>query len=177
MDSQASVFNHRQSEAKQVRMQTRSENKPELPRNEPVWKAVWGLPDEGTVAFLGSGGTGHPSPQLPHLPWPPMWCPVSSTWVEHQARCSVRWAWSQVHSWCSAPLNVKGKMQGSPGDAPPTVTQIFSVSGTQRKWTWSTVGTKMRSSISCYRTILILRSCFIEAHLRFRIFCLHTLKS
>ena len=28
-----------------------------------------------------SGGMGHPGPQLPHLPWPPTWCPAS--------RCSI----------------------------------------------------------------------------------------
>ena len=59
---------------------------------------------------------------------------------------------------------------------PDSYADLFSV-WNAKKMDMVTVGTKMRSSISCYRTILILRSCFIEAHLRFRIFCLHTLKS
>ena len=76
--------------------------------------------------FLSSGGTGQPAPQLPHLPWPPTCVPLASTSVEHQALCSVRWAWFHVHSLCTTPLNLNGKMHGFPFAAPDTVTHILS---------------------------------------------------
>ena len=66
---------------------------------------------------------GQSGPQLPQLFWLPMWWPFSSTNVEHQGLCSVRWAWSQMHVVRITPLNWKGKMQGKLGDAPDSVIQ------------------------------------------------------
>lgn len=79
------------------------------------------LPGTEVVSFRSSGGTGQSGPQLPHLPWPPTWWPVSSTKVEHHALCSVKWAWSQVHWVWTTPLNRNGKMHGNLGDAPLSV--------------------------------------------------------
>ena len=62
-------------------------------------------------------------------PWPPTWWPVSSTSVEHQALCSVKWAWSHVHLLWVTPLNRKGKIQGKPFAAPLTVTHTFADEG------------------------------------------------
>ena len=77
------------------------------------------------VWFLLSSGIGQSGPQFPHFPCPPTWCPESSTKVEHQALCSVRWAMSHMQVVCVTPLKRNGKMHGKLGAAPLTVVHTF----------------------------------------------------
>ena len=50
---------------------------------------------EGVIDF-SSGDIGHPVAQLPHLPFPSIWCPFLFTIVEHHGLCPVKWDENQI---------------------------------------------------------------------------------